>query len=430
MVVVQSVGRAVFPVDEELELQPGRNTPQLQEAMARLGGKLPFQQAVDEIKAFWKTELSEATVRRTTHAHGRACETMARQEAEALETEMPAAPGLAERLVISADGTFIGLANGEWREVKTVAIGQFAAQWDAKKGALEVTSSDLSYYSRCYPAREFECYALGELHRRGVEKAKEVVAVNDGAAWIQSLIDYRCPKAVRVIDFVHAQSYVGLIGKALLGEETEAFTSWYQKKSHQLKQEPPNRLLADLAWFGQQARTIEQEIAVERGLSYLSRRREMIDYRHFRNQGYPIGSGSVESSHKPVVHQRLKQAGMRWAEDHVDPMLSYRNRICNDRWTEGRQQILAYRQEQRRMRRHLRLARPILPLCHSDAGPDNQPPNRAHRQLTPRPKNAGDHLLIIPGGDLWLSSLIGAHLSFQNDDGHPRSRVKCGNVLH
>lgn len=374
MVAVQNVGRAIFPLDEELELQPGRYTPRLQEAMTRVGGKLPFQQAVDEIKAFWKTEISETTVRRTTHTHGRACEIMARQEVEAIETEMPDGPGQAKQLVISTDGAFIGLTNGEWREVKTVAIGEFAAHWNAKKSALEVSSSDLSYYSRSYPAREFERYALGELHRRGLENAREVVTVNDGAAWIQSFIDYHCPKAVRVIDFAHAQSYVALIGKAILGEETEAFTSWYQKKSHQLKHEPPNRLLANLTWFGQQARTIEQEMAIGRGLNYLSRRREMIDYRHFRNQGYPIGSGSVESSHKHVVHHRLKQAGMRWAEDHVDSMLSLRNLICNDRWAEGWQRILAFHQEQRRMRRHLRLARPVLPPIKTEAVPDTQPP--------------------------------------------------------
>jgi hypothetical protein len=384
MVAVQNVERAIFPLDEELGLQPGRYTPRLQEAMTRLGSKLPFQQAADEIEAFWRTEISEPTVRRTTHENGRACETVARQAVEAIEVQMPDPPGQAERLVISADGAFIGLTNGEWREVKTVVIGEFAAQWDAKKSDLEVKSSKLSYFSRSYPAREFERFALGELHRRGLEEAKEVVAVNDGAAWIQSFIDYHCPKAVRVIDFAHAQSYVALMGKAILGEETEAFKSWYRTKSHQLKHEPPNRLLSELAWFGQQAQTIEQEEAIERGLSYLSRRREMIDYRHFRTRGYPIGSGSVESSHKHVVHSRLKQAGMRWAEGHVDPLLSLRNLICNDRWAEGWQQLLAFRQEQRWIRRHIRQPRPVMPPINTDADCETRQP------VNPLPSTVAD----------------------------------------
>ena len=74
----------------------------------------------------------------------------------------------------------------------------------------------------------------------------------------------------------------------------------------------------------------------------------MLNYAHFVKQGYPIGSGSVESGHKVVMQSRMKQAGMRWAKEHVDPMLSLRNLVCNDRWQAGWQKIVAYRQRQRR----------------------------------------------------------------------------------
>ena len=40
----------------------------------------------------------------------------------------------------------------------------------------------------------------------------------------------------------------------------------------------------------------------------------------------------VESSHKHVVHKRLKGASMRLAERHVAPLLALRNLIANDRW--------------------------------------------------------------------------------------------------
>lgn len=344
---VQNAGRQFFPLDEELRLLPGRYTPGLQETMTRLGSKIPFQEAVDEVRMTYRTEISEPTIRRTTHQNGRASEALERQAVEEIEATLPEPTEQPEHLVISADGAFIGLTNGRWREVKTVAIGEFASHWNARKSEIEVKSSDLSYFSRSYPARDFERYALTELHRRGMEKAKEIVTVNDGATWIQSFIDYHCPEAVRVIDFAHALGYVGCIGKTILGEETKAFNTWFKTKSHQLKHEPPHRLLSELAWFGQKAETMEQEAVIESGLSYLSRRQDMIDYPHFRAQAYPIGSGSVESSHKHVVHKRLKGAGMRWAEHHVDPLLALRNLIANDRWDEGWQQMVTYRLQQR-----------------------------------------------------------------------------------
>jgi len=58
----------------------------------------------------------------------------------------------------------------------------------------------------------------------------------------------------------------------------------------------------------------------------------MMTYALFRAQGYPIGSGCVESANKLVVESRMKGAGMHWAEEHVNPMLALRNIVCNDRW--------------------------------------------------------------------------------------------------
>ena len=80
---------------------------------------------------------------------------------------------------------------------------------------------------------------------------------------------------------------------------------------------------------------LEAVETLDRSLYYLRERREMIRYASFRAQGYPIGSGSVESAHKLVVQSRMKQAGMRWEPSHVNPMLAMRNLACNARWMEG-----------------------------------------------------------------------------------------------
>jgi hypothetical protein len=64
------------------------------------------------------------------------------------------------------------------------------------------------------------------------------------------------------------------------------------------------------------------------------RRRIVIctSYNLFKQSGWPIGSGSGEAAHKVVVQARMKQAGMRWAIQNVNPMLALRALACNDRW--------------------------------------------------------------------------------------------------
>jgi hypothetical protein len=59
-----------------------------------------------------------------------------------------------------------------------------------------------------------------------------------------------------------------------------------------------------------------------------------LQYPQFVADGWPIGSGRVESANKLVVEDRLKGAGMYWAEATINGLLALRNAVCNDRWEE------------------------------------------------------------------------------------------------
>jgi hypothetical protein len=313
---------------------------------------MPFDEVVAEVARHYQVTVSEATVRRATYESGQAAEALVEEEVVRREQGSVTAPVCENHMIVSADGTMIGLANGEWREVKSVVVGEFSAKWDEASNERQVTTEKLSYFSRSYRVREFERQALAELHGRGVTEAKTVVAVNDGAEWIQSFIDYHCPQAVRIIDFSHTLEYIADAGKAVWGEGTPQFEPWYARMAHQLKSRPPAQTVAELRLLQPKAKTDEQQAILDRAIFYIQTRLTMMDYPHFRTKGYPIGSGSVESSHKFVVHKRLKQAGMRWAEQHVDPMLSLRNLLCNDRWDDTWPEIVAYRQRRQKRRRH------------------------------------------------------------------------------
>ncbi len=347
MVVVLNVGAAFFPLDEELGLLGGSYTPQIQEAMSRLGAKLPYGQAREEMERFCHTQVSEPTIRRQTMENGRASEAQAKAASKRVEKEAAEVRVSPNKILISADGAFIALTTGEWREVKTVSIGEFEMV-KKRDGSEKVQTGALSYFSRSYQARDFEYYALSEVHRRGVEKANIVVSVNDGAEWIQNFMDYHVPEAVRILDFPHAQGYLADAGKVIYGEGTQQFQTWFRQASHTLKHASPQKTLTKLEKLRPQTDQQEALEVLDGSLIYLRKRKPMLNYVDFVTQGYPIGSGCVESGHKVVVQSRMKQAGMRWAETNVDPMLALRNLICNDRWTEGWTQIVAYRQQQQR----------------------------------------------------------------------------------
>jgi hypothetical protein len=91
----------------------------------------------------------------------------------------------------------------------------------------------------------------------------------------------------------------------------------------------------------------------------------MMQYPVYREQGWPIGSGMVESANKVVVQARLKGAGMHWEPGHVNPMLTLRTAVCNERWQEVWHEVVTEQYRQRKQKRLDRATARLRPLLSS-----------------------------------------------------------------
>jgi hypothetical protein len=330
--------------------------------VVHLGSWIPFRKVGRITHDVLNIFVSEPTVRRCVERHGQAYEAVQTAAVTTLETQLPEPPPGPPRQLLSVDGAMVPLLHGEWAEVKTLALGEIETPvW--QDGAYLVHTTDLTYFSRLTDADTFQRLALVETHRRGVETAGEVIAPTDGAVWIQGFLDYHRADAHRILDFGHAAGYVAIIGRGVGAPESDAFQDWLTTHLHTLKYEGATavwpKLTAQVAAHPERAELVE-------ALAYLETRLAMMDYPAYQRQGWPIGSGSVESANKVVVEARLKGAGMHWARAHVNPMLSLRNAVCSDRWAEAWQEIGTYHQHQRQQRYRGRAqahtAAPVAPL--------------------------------------------------------------------
>jgi hypothetical protein len=339
------VGWAFFPLDEELELGSGGLTPRGEETLVRLATWMPFEQAREMLQELVGVEVSKATVRRATLAAGTAGLEVCEVEAERLKRELPEAPPGADKQAMSADGAFVPLVGGEWGEVKTLVLGQVS-----RNKREEVCTQQISCFSRLADAESFEQGCLLETHRQGLERATQVCAVQDGAEWLQGLVDHHRPDAVRILDFAHAASAIRDIGEAVRAAGGRPPASWLTGLLHRLKHQGPARVLKHLAWLTARY----PSPAAREKLTYLHKRQAQMQYAAFQAAGWPIGSGSVESANKVVVEARLKGAGMHWQRHNVNPMLVLRNAVGNGRWQEtwtaSRTQRRAFRARQRHER--------------------------------------------------------------------------------
>ena len=86
---VPNVGRAFFPLDEQLGLLPGQLTPFLHECLVRLGSWMPFEQATRFMNEMLRTSISQASGVRYTESAGAAYVAIQNAEVEDLEENAP-----------------------------------------------------------------------------------------------------------------------------------------------------------------------------------------------------------------------------------------------------------------------------------------------------------------------------------------------------
>lgn len=353
-------GPGFSPLDHELALPAGSLTPQLTEWVARLGTWMPFAQVAALLAAVSQVRLSAATARRVTETAGATLLRAETAAAAAIGATLPTAPPGPARALVSVDGAMVPLVGGIWAEVKTLVIGSVVQQ--STPDGLVPHTTGLSYFSRLTEASRFEHLSLVETQRRGLERAGAVAAVTDGAEWIQSWVQTHVPGAVRILDLPHAVEHLSAVAAAIWGEGSPSGQAWVTEQAQTLKQQGAGPVLAEVR---RQAAAHPSVDAIGAHLGYLAKREAALDYPRFAAAGWPLGSGVVESANKLVVEARLKGAGMHWAREQVNPMLSLRNAVCNDRWAEGwatmRREQVAAQQAARRATQVQRAARRAAP---------------------------------------------------------------------
>src|SRR6185503_3585807 len=172
--------------------------------------------------------------------------------------------------------------------------------------------------------------------------------------WCQSFIDYQYAEAVRILDLPHAAEHITLLGQSATPNGPLLSQAECARLRDDLKQEGPDGVLAELREVVEAQGELEE---AAKALAYLEKRQDQMRYPQFEAEGWPLGSGMVESANKLVVEDRLKGAGMHWVEGNVNPMLALRNAWCNERWEEAWMLSEREQRQQVEVRRHQRRAR-------------------------------------------------------------------------
>ena len=192
---------------------------------------------------------------------------------------------------------------GSWYTVDPVPKRQWPSRYKQRIGQLEaLRATAIEYYSDTARAPEFSDLVWGTGCRRLADRAKELIFVADGAKWIWNIVDENFPDAVQILDWYHAVEYLTPIAHALLSEKEEQEKWLHEMKTHLWFSRAETVIDACLL-LGQNPRVAK--VALE-AVTYYSNNLNRMDYVHFRNQGYLIGSGTIESGCKQIGTMRYE----------------------------------------------------------------------------------------------------------------------------
>jgi hypothetical protein len=320
----QACGRGQSPLDGQLGLRPGRVSAGLHPLLALLGIQTSFEEARKTVKRLLLLDVSDNTIRKETQRVGQR-----RAAQEAVWQAQSKEPTYLDdrrrkqrpprRLYGSIDGVSVRVGEewrelrvGCWYEVAPISERQWPSRYKQRIGQLEgLTAEKISYYCDIgeWPLLADLAWATG--CQRQADIAQELVFVADGAKWIWDLVDLCFPKAVQIVDWYHAIEYLTPIATALYADELEA-QAWRQRMTTKLWESDVEEVIAVCQALQDHPQAGE---AANKAATYYQNNKHRMDYDHYREEGYLIGSGTVESGCKQIATMRLKRSGARWTKE-------------------------------------------------------------------------------------------------------------------
>lgn len=234
------------------------------------------------------------------------------------------------RLYIMADGSAVNTRvkseGSTWKEMKLGLVFCDQNMLTRKDGMKMITEKE--YVSFFGTVENFKKMLLSAAINQGYGSIQEVVVIGDGAKWIWKMCDEVFPDAIRILDYYHMSENVYGYANHLFGEDIKKRDRWVKRILKKIKCGNAKKVIIELS---------KQDYeSLPKGTpnlkTYLENNLDKIDYKDLKNQGYFIGSGAIESGNKMVIHQRLKQSGMRWSVDGAQYISSLRTKHESNQW--------------------------------------------------------------------------------------------------
>lgn len=301
--------------------------------MVWLSGLLPYQQASQVFERFGYSVVPAASMWRQTQYYGENLKRHVERQQDFVGVErikLPP-PGLdhQQRKGISMDGGMVNIRDEGWKEMKVGTIFDVEPRLERDKKTQDLVERphaiNQAYTAVLGSVKQFApAFWVLAVHH-DVPQAADSSVTADGAEWIWNLTADYFPDSIQIVDWYHACEHLAKSAQALFPDDQQAAQRWYRQSQNTLFLGQTHQIINDL-----------EAVGLENFSHYFHTHKRRMQYHKFLTDGYPIGSGTVESSIKQFK-LRLTGPGMRWSRPAAERMLVIRSAVLDesfdDLWT-------------------------------------------------------------------------------------------------
>jgi len=332
-----NVAKVFSPLDSQLRVEDLHWSEELARETVWLSGLVAYGDAAEILQEIGQIRISKSSVWRLAQKWGeqfQKAEARQTDQANALPQQGQIVAGEAigeERMGASLDGAMLYVLEEGWKELKVGTVFEVepmkvldqATQEEEQVGRAQ----NVSYVAHLGGPEEFGKLLWGEAQRRDWTKAFETEVVGDGAAWIWNQVAEHFYDSHQLVDWYHGTQHLARAAEALYAEQEATRQRWLNEQKTALFQgqaEAIGKLLQEKAKEkqGQAKEILSQEAG------YFENHKRRMNYLDMREEGWLIGSGTVESGAKQYK-ERFTGPGMRWKRTGAEHLIPIRSAVMS-----------------------------------------------------------------------------------------------------
>ena len=323
------------PLDEIIDCE-GNFSRKIESAKSLLGQRIPFEESKYFLKELLGVDVSHESIQETTETIGnRVADDEQKRVSEVLDENGFVKEALMDKPAKKKRGA-------GYMELDACKVHTREEGWKNVRNGILFADKDRvrtdKHHQHILRKKYFSVFnhgdgALDNFNNRTTQAAYDFgfhlyeypVIIGDGEVCIWNYADVYHPDAIQILDYFHADEYLGNAFKSL------TFSDEKERKANEkccFDWLYEGEITNITSWLLQQ----NQTEAVIDCIRYYENNIDRMDYGKYRKMGLDVGSGAIESSHKILVQSRMKQSGMHWNMDNVQSILSLRARYLSGEW--------------------------------------------------------------------------------------------------